>query len=183
MYRMIAVIALLYFIFSNQLELFKWFLVISFFTDAIDGFLARKFKVTSTMGSTFDSIADDLTILMAIIGVIVFKPGFIRHELVLIIVLLTLYLTQTIMAFVRYKKISGFHTYLAKIATVLQGSFLILLFFLQQWPLWLFYIAAAVTILDLVEEIILVIFLPKWETDVKGLYWVVHSKRLQRPAT
>jgi phosphatidylglycerophosphate synthase len=150
--------------------------VVSLFTDAIDGFLARKFKVTSIMGSKFDSIADDLTILMAVIGVFEFKPEFISHEKFLVILILALYLIQTTLALVKYGKISSFHTYLAKFAAIAQGLFLILLFFLPQWPIGLFRIAAVLTILDLLEEIILVTMVAKWQTDVKGIYWVIKKK-------
>jgi phosphatidylglycerophosphate synthase len=176
LYRLIASFLLFYFILINDLQVFKWLLFVSLFTDAIDGFLARKFKVTSIMGSKFDSIADDLTILMAVIGVFVFKPGFISHEKLLVIILLGLYLLQTTLAIIRYGKISSFHTYLAKFAAIAQGLFLILLFFLTDWPLGLFRIAAALTILDLLEEIVLVLILTKWQTDVKGLFWVLKNK-------
>jgi phosphatidylglycerophosphate synthase len=176
LYRLIASFLLFYFILINDLQVFKWLLFVSLFTDAIDGFLARKFKVTSIMGSKFDSIADDLTILMAVIGVFVFKPGFISHEKLLVIILLGLYILQTTLAIIRYGKISSFHTYLAKFAAIAQGLFLILLFFLTDWPLGLFRIAAALTILDLLEEIVLVLILTKWQTDVKGLFWVLKNK-------
>lgn len=179
LYRLFASFALLYFIVINDLTVFKWMLLVSFFTDAIDGFLARKFKVTSIMGSKFDSIADDLTILMAVIGVFEFKPGFISHEKLLVITLLGLYLIQSILALLRYGKISSFHTYLAKFAAIAQGLFLILLFFSPQWPLELFRIAAVLTILDLLEEIILVSMLAKWQTDVKGIYWVIKKNPRQ----
>lgn len=171
-YRLAASLLLLYLVLLKREDIFKWILGLSFFTDAIDGFLARKYKVVSVAGARIDSIADDLTVLMAIIGVVVLKPEFIRQELNLIIVLLVLYLLQTIMALTRYGKISSFHTYLAKIAALFQGMFFVLLFFLPQWPMLLFYVASAMTILDLVEEIILVLLLPEWKTDVKGLYWI-----------
>ena len=175
LYRLFASFVLLYFIVMNDITVFKWLLLVSFFTDAIDGFLARKFHVTSIMGSKFDSIADDLTILMAVIGVFEFKPGFISHEKLLVITLLGLYLIQTILALIKYRKISSFHTYLAKFAAIAQGLFLIFLFFLPQWPLGLFRVAAVLTILDLLEEIILVSMLTKWQTDVKGIYWVIKT--------
>ena len=38
-------------------------------------------------------------------------------------------------------------------------------------------LAAIVTGLDLVEEIILILLLPKWETDVKGLFWVLRRRK------
>ena len=81
------------------------------------------------------------------------------------------------MALVRYGKISSFHTYLAKIAALLQGGFLILLFFLPEPPLTLFYIASAVTILEIVEEMILVVLLPKWKINVHGLYWALKDRK------
>jgi hypothetical protein len=41
---------------------------------------------------------------------------------------------------------------------------------------FLFYAAAIVTMLDLCEEIALVIILPQWKSDVKGLYEVEKFK-------
>ena len=176
LYRLLASLLLLYFIVLNDLFTFKWLLLVSFFTDAIDGFLARKFKVTTVMGSKFDSIADDLTVLMAVIGIFKFKPGFISHEKLLVTILLALYLAQTLIALIKYRKITSFHTYLAKFAAIAQGVFLILLFFLPEWPIGLFRIAAIVTILDLFEEIMIAGILDKWQTDVKGLFWIFKNQ-------
>lgn len=175
-YRAVAAFFLLGFIIAGHDEAFKWLLAFSFFTDAIDGVLARKYEVSSVMGSRIDSIADDLTILMAIIGVFIFKPGFMRQEIIWFILLFSLYGLQTTLSFVRYGRISSFHTYLAKLASVLQGTFLILIFFLPYWPLKLFHVAAIITMLDLVEEIVLVILLPEWKTNVKGWYWIKKRK-------
>jgi hypothetical protein len=43
-YRILAAPVLLILIWKNEYDLFKWLLVVSFFTDAIDGYLARYFK-------------------------------------------------------------------------------------------------------------------------------------------
>jgi CDP-diacylglycerol--glycerol-3-phosphate 3-phosphatidyltransferase len=157
---------------DHQLGLFKWLLAVSFFTDAIDGYLSRRYKVTSILGSKLDSIADDLTITAAIVGILVFKPELIRHELVLVGVLLGLFILQATVALIRYRKMTSFHTYMAKIAAVSQGIFLLMLFFLPEPPYAAFYIAAIITIFDLLEEIILVLILPRWQANVKGLYWL-----------
>ena len=177
LYRAVSSVFLLYFIWTRNVEVFKWLLAISFFTDAIDGFLARRFMVSSIMGARLDSLADDLTVLMGILGIFRFQPEFLQQELPWIIILIAMYLIQTTMALVRYGRVSSFHTYMAKGAAILQGSFLILLFFLPEWPLALFHFAAVFTILDLIEEIILVLVLPEWESDVKGLYWVKKKNR------
>ena len=175
LYRMVAAPLLFLMIFSHQEEIFKWLLVVSFLTDAIDGFIARRYKAVSILGSKLDSIADDLTIAAAITAAIVFKLPFLKQEIVWVILLIALYLIQTILALIRYKRISSFHTWLARIAAVLQGFFLCLLFLLKDPVYPLFYLAASVTMVDLLEEIILVILLPQWQTDIKGLYWVVRK--------
>jgi CDP-diacylglycerol--glycerol-3-phosphate 3-phosphatidyltransferase len=171
-YRLLAAFVLLYFILNNERQVFKWLLAISFLTDAIDGILARKLKVVSVTGSRLDSIADDLTVLMAVVAIFIFKPEFLRQQGLLVLVMLGLYLVQLALALFRYGRLSSFHTYLAKAAAILQALFLVLFFFLPEEPVFVFYAAAAVTILGLAEEIVLVILLPRWHTDVKGLWWI-----------
>lgn len=172
LYRLLAAPFLLFLVIDHQLVWFKWMLALSFLTDAIDGFLARRWGVVTELGSQLDSIADDLTVLMAIIGMVVFRLNFVMSQLSWIILLTGLYLLQLVLALIRYRKTTSFHTYLAKGAAVMQGVFLTLLFFLSQPSVTLFYAAALVTLLDLLEEILLVLMLPVWQSDVKGLYWV-----------
>jgi phosphatidylglycerophosphate synthase len=181
LYRLLAAPLMVFLLIYNRPDLFKWMIGISFFTDAIDGYLARKFNVASIAGAKLDSIADDLTIVVAMAAVFVFKTEFVKEQRIIFICLFALLIIQTIYALFRYGKISSFHTYLAKIAAILQGSFFILLFFLPE-PLYpLFYIAAFVTGVELVEELVITHFLPAWETDVKGLYWVLKNKGKARP--
>lgn len=175
LYRLLAAPLLLILIFNRQYDWFKWLLAISFFTDAVDGYLARKYKAASVLGAQLDSIADDLTVAAGIIALFLLKADFVREQYFIIIPLLVLYITQTALAFIRYGKISSFHTYLAKTAALLQGVFLVLIFFADP-ILHLFYAAALVTALDLAEEIILVLLLPRWQANVKGLYWVLKKK-------
>lgn len=177
LYRIIAAPILFLLIISHRQDIFKWLIAISFFTDAIDGYLARRYKVVSKFGAMLDSIGDDLTIVAAITGIIILKPEFLRKEMIFIIPLFALFILQTILAIIRYRKLSSFHTYIAKIAAILQGIFVLLLFFLDKPVYILFHITAAVITIDLVEEIILVLLLPHWETDVKGLYWVMKKKQ------
>jgi len=176
LYRILAAPVLIIFTFTGSPDLFKWLLALSFFTDVIDGPLARRYKVSSVLGSKLDSIADGLTILAAIIGLFVFKFDFISENFAVVIILIGLFLAQTVFALIKYRRITSFHTYLAKTAMILQGSFLILIFFFEEPPYLLFYAAAVMTGLDLIEEIILVFILPVWKANVKGIYWLLKSK-------
>jgi phosphatidylglycerophosphate synthase len=177
LYRMIAAPFLIYLILTHRFDIFKWLLLISFFTDAIDGYLARMYKITSAFGSRIDSIADDLTIIAAIVGIYVWHPTFIMYEIVPIAILLALYLVQNALALIRYRRLTSFHTYSAKIAAVLQGIFIVAYFFLPYPLYWLFYLAVIFTIIDLLEEIILILLIPEYRTDVKGWYWLKKEKR------
>jgi len=175
-YRIIAAPFLLVFLFAKQYEVFKWLLGLSFFTDLIDGYLARKFQVTSILGTKLDSIGDDLTVLAGLIALFVLKLEFIKQHMIIFIVLLVLFFVQITYGFIRYKKMTSFHTYLAKTAALLQGVFLILVLFTEEPSLILFYVSAIVTMLELTEEIILIRLLPKWQANVKGIYWVLKKK-------
>jgi CDP-diacylglycerol--glycerol-3-phosphate 3-phosphatidyltransferase len=179
-YRTITAPLLVILVVYEQIDWFKWLLALSFFTDAIDGFLARKFKVASIAGAKLDSIGDDLTVIAGTIGMIVFKSDFLKQEIFLLVLLWSLFVLQALFAFIKYGKMTSFHTYAAKTAAVLQGVFLILLFFLPN-PLYkLFYSAVFVTTFELIEEIIITFWLPEWDTDVKGLYWIIKSRKKTR---
>jgi CDP-diacylglycerol--glycerol-3-phosphate 3-phosphatidyltransferase len=176
LYRIATAPLLLLLLWQHELSWFKWLLAVSFLTDAIDGIIARRYKVTSIVGARLDSIGDDLTVLVAIIGMLVLKWEFVVQVKLILLTLSGLFVIQTILSLVRYGKQSSFHTLLAKAAAVLQAMFLLLLFLLSSPPHLLFYLMAAITAMDLAEEIILVMLLPRWQANVKGIYWIWRDK-------
>ena len=176
LYRIIAVPVLLLLVWMDRYDIFKWLLIASFLTDAIDGYLARKFKATSVLGAKLDSIGDDLTILAAMVGLWVARSAFIIREIIVFAIPLVLFFLQMLMAFVRYGKMTSFHTYLAKAAAILQGFFLCSMFLFDRPVYALFYATAVVTTIELIEEIIMVFLLPLWKADVHGLYWALKVK-------
>jgi len=177
LYRVATSPLLLVLAFTNQLDIFKWMLLASFTTDAIDGFLARKYKATSILGAKLDSIGDDLTILVAVIAVFITYPEFFREEKFIILGMLGLFFLQLFYALAKYKRPTSFHTYLAKAAAILQGFSLLSLFFFETIVYSLFYTASIVTSVELIEEIIIVMLLPEWKNDVKGLFWVLKKRK------
>jgi CDP-diacylglycerol--glycerol-3-phosphate 3-phosphatidyltransferase len=175
-FRIISFPLLMVLIAVNTIHVFAWVLGLCFLTDLTDGYLARKWRVETEHGTRLDSIGDDLTILAGIAGAWFFKREFLIEQRLIIGTMLLLFMTQTILAFFRYGRITSFHTLLAKSAAILQGTFLILLFLMDSPFLPLFYGAALVTTLELLEEIVLVVLLKEWKTNVKGLYWVLRKR-------
>lgn len=176
-FRVLAFPVLLVLLWQKNLEVFKWLILASFLTDALDGFLARKFKVISILGSRLDSLGDDLTVFASFLGVIVFRGDFLWEEWILIALMWALFFLQLGFAMARYQKPTSFHTYGAKLATVFQGLFLCSLFFLDYTLYSLFYATVVVTCLELIEEIIMVGVLPSWRSDIRGLYWALKLRK------
>jgi phosphatidylglycerophosphate synthase len=180
-YRLIAAPLLLVLMLTEQRDAFRWLLAFSFFTDAIDGYLARKYRVVSVMGAKLDSLADDLTVLVAVVGLFVWHWPFIIQEYLWVILLFLLFLIQLISALIRYGKPTSFHTYLAKTAAIFQAVFLVLTFFLPSPWVPLFYVTAGITALAIIEETIMVMLLSEWRADVRGLYILLRERRSQTP--
>lgn len=180
-YRVAMVPVLVALLIFDRIDIFKWLLPVSFFTDSIDGFLARKYKVASVFGARLDSIGDDLTVAAGIAGIVIWKPDFIINQMIPLGFLLALFIIQLILAFNKFGKATSFHTYFAKLAAVAQGIFLILFFFDPDLHPAFFYTAFAITMLDLLEEIILVMVVKKWTANIHGLYWYLSSMKKDLP--
>ena len=175
-YRILAAPFLLFLLWLNVREIFSWILLISYSTDMIDGFLARKLKITSARGSQLDSFGDQVTLIIGLIGLWVFENEFIRQNLVLIVIAFVPYIIQMIIAYSKYGKATAFHTYLAKLSALIQGVFILAsLFFMPYYPL--FYIMIAIGLLETIEEISLIFMYDNWASDVKGIYWAFRDKR------
>src|SRR5690242_14779038 len=101
-YRLLASPILVILVFTDRYELFKWMLAISLGTDAVDGFLARAWKVMSPLGAKLDSVADDFTIIAATIGVFVFKHDFIMEQLIPIGIMFVLFLFENLASLIKY---------------------------------------------------------------------------------
>jgi len=105
------------------------------------------------------------------------QPRFFIEQWTILVPLGILFLLQTGFALYRYGRITSFHTYLAKLAALAQGIFLLSFFFFETINYPLFYSAAFITIAELAEEIIIVWVLPQWKSNVRGLWWVLQKKQ------
>ena len=112
-YRIFAAPFLLALIWFDLRLVFSWFLFISYSTDAIDGYLARKLKISSPRGSQLDSFGDQITLIVGLIGLFYFENEFINTNLILILIAFVPYIIQMIIAYLKYGKATAFHTYFA----------------------------------------------------------------------
>lgn len=177
-YRIAAAPFLLLLLWLGEREFFTWFLLISYCTDMIDGFLARQLNITSPRGSQLDSFGDQITFLVGLVGLLIFEYSFIEENYLLILITLIPYVLQMLIAYNKYGKATAFHTYLAKLSAIVQGVFILWLLFFN--PIyWLFYVMIVLGVLETIEEVILIFMYDKWVSGVKGIYWALNDKRRQ----
>jgi len=181
-YRIFAAPILLLLIYLDQRLIFTWLLLMSYSTDAIDGFLARKLKITSPRGSQLDSIGDQITLIIGLLGLFYFETNFIKANLVLILIAFIPYIIQMILAYLKYGKATAFHTYLAKLSAILQSLFILWsLFFTPNYTL--FYIMIVIGLIETFEEITLIFMYDNWASDVKSIIWALRDKRRLKKRT
>ena len=180
-YRIFAAPFLLGLIWFDERLIFAILLLISYSTDAIDGYLARKLEITSPRGSQLDSFGDQVTLIVGLIGLFIFEKEFIKTNIILILVAFVPYIIQMILAYAKYGKATAFHTYLAKLSAILQSIFILwALFFSPNYTL--FYIMIIIGLLETFEEVTLIFMYEVWASDVKGIYWAMRDKRRIRKA-
>ena len=163
-YRVAAAPFLIALIWFDERLFFAWLLLISYCTDAVDGFIARKLKISSPRGSQLDSFGDQVTFVIGVVGLFYFEKEFILKNLILILVVFIPYTVQMILAYLKYGKATAFHTYLAKLSAIIQSIFIL-------------YVMIGVGILETVEEITLIFMHRNWASDIKGIYWAIRNKR------
>lgn len=155
---------------------FSWLLLFTYSTDALDGYVARKWKMCSARGAQLDSLADQMNFVAALFGLYLFEGQFIREHLFWILVPFSLYFIQMSYAFVKYGRATAFHTLLAKLSAIAQAGFV--LWFLFFGPLhWLFALMIVLGIVETLEEIWLIRVYDHWTEGVKGIFWAWKDPR------
>lgn len=175
LYRIIIFPFVLWLIFSGNESLFAIFISISFVTDFLDGFIARKFKMQTNIGVKLDSWADLGTYILAFIAIGLFKWEEIKPQALMLYVFAGIMALSYLIVFVKFKGLIGLHTYMFKITGYMQGAFLISLF-LFGFYLLPYYICLVWGTLACIEEIIIILILKEPKMNVKGLYWILKNK-------
>lgn len=175
--RIIATPILVNLAFVGSENPYRWLLLAALLSDIADGLIARTFSLTSTLGSRLDTIADTLLWLAAIVGIWKFHPELLSDYWPEVVLVLAFWGIEHAVALMRYGKLTSFHTYATRVGAYALGIFIMSLFLWGLQP-WLLYLAAGLSILGSIEELIIVALLPTWTSDVRGLYWVLKTQRL-----
>ncbi len=175
LFRVLLIPLLVYLAWQGQTGPFLVLLVLAFLSDTIDGYLARKLKQTSALGSSLDSWGDFALFITIPLCVWWLWPGLLRQELLFVMIALTSLILPVAAGFFKYKRLTSYHTWAAKAAaTLLCISLLILLGGGSPLP---FRIAVVIFAVAEVEELAITACLPRWHRDIHGVW---HAVRLMR---
>jgi len=178
-YRLFIDPLILYFIIAGKENLFAIFLVINLFTDALDGFIARKCHSETELGAKLDAFADNFTYVLAFIGMLVFKLEDFRPHFASFIIFVTMLVSTVVVSLIKFRKFPSYHLYTTKISGYIQAFFFICLFTVGFIPAF-YYFVIGWGIMGAVECIILDMILPEMRSNVKGLYWVLKERKAEK---
>ncbi len=176
LYRLLIFPVILYMAVTNRESWFVILLSISLISDVLDGFIARHFNLQTHFGAALDNLADIFTYAMALLGIFLFKWTEVEPHATILYLFLALFLLSYIVAFLRFGKIPGLHLYSAVSAGYVQSIFFFVLFVFGFYT-WMFYIAVIWGIIAYTEKILVLFWLDDIKIGVKGLYWIIKSKR------
>jgi phosphatidylglycerophosphate synthase len=123
-------------------------------TDALDGFLARRFDASTPLGSRLDSVADGLLAVSIAVWLFMLRPEFFREHALLILIWLALGAASWLVGWIRFRRIADLHLYSAKAANFLGFFFAAFLFAFDGYPRVLFYFVIGVCILAALETLL-----------------------------
>jgi len=144
---------------------------LSGFSDVLDGFIARRFNLTSPLGARLDSIADLL--FYAVMVLRIFPrlweelPVWIWY---IVAVIILLRIASYVTAAVKYHCFASLHTYMNKVTGA--AVFCIPFFMLAPWPVSvaLCLAACAIAAFSTVEELMMHLISKEYHEGVKSIF-------------
>jgi len=146
---------------------FAVLLFIALGSDVVDGWLARTLRVVSPAGAMLDSIADALLMMTIGYGVWVFHPIVYTEYGGFVWSVICLWGLEHVLALIRYRRPSSFHTSLVRFGVALFGLFLLALFTIG-FNAWLFFATFIVSVLAVAEQMAMMWILPTWTPNLRG---------------
>jgi len=153
-------------------------LVVSFASDVLDGYLARRLGQTSALGARLDSIGDfAIYVTIPLVGWWLW-PGIMWREAPYFIAVIASTILPPAFGYGKSCTLTSYHTWAAKLAAFLVGGSVILLF--AGWSPWLFRLATPVSVYAALEEIAITFVLPTSRSNVRSFWHLIGKQAMNR---
>lgn len=145
-------------------------------SDVLDGILARRLGQESDLGARLDQWGDFALWVSFPLAAWWLWPETVRREAPYVLLAIVCLLLPTALAYAKYRAVPGYHTWSAKLDSILMGIAVpLLLLFDVAWP---FRLAALFLVVCAIDELAITCLLPSCRHDVPS---ALHALRLRRP--
>jgi CDP-diacylglycerol--glycerol-3-phosphate 3-phosphatidyltransferase len=176
--RLLLVPILLVLAWNGWHKAFLFVLICSLSSDVADGFVARKLHQATALGAKLDSWGDLVTAVALPFCAWWLRPDALREQASFIAAGILFYVAAILFGFVKFRRLTSYHTWGAKIIACVFGATLIVLF--AGGPGWVFRIAMPLLILTELEEIAITWVLSEPKTNVPSLWHALRLRRIER---
>lgn len=154
-------------------------LIISFATDVLDGYAARRLGQVSAFGSKFDSLADNLLIPSGLVWLWMLKPEVYRDHGLIWIISITLYFASLLVGALKFRRFANLHLHSKRYGSVLMYLFASHAFIADQYSLLLFYLAMGMFVISSTEGLLLQLICSHVDEHMGSILFVLR-RRLSR---
>ncbi len=163
---------------KRDADTFLSILAFSFFTDVLDGYLARKLNQVTEFGSQLDSWADFATYGAMLVGLFFIWPTIYQSESLFLMLALSFWLFASLVCLARFRCFPNYHTYAAKLVAIGSAP----AYFVAAWLNEPMYIRMALLayLWVAIEQVLITSVLPRWQGNIAGIW---HALALARRAS
>lgn len=174
MLRLALVPVLIFVSWRGYSFVFIGLLSFAFFTDALDGYIARTWNMQTKLGAKLDSLADFIIYMTIPICAWLLWPDVIRQEKYYVVAIIASILLPVLYGIIKFGNYPSYHTWMTKTAAVAMALSSIFLF--VGGSATLFHLSAVLCVVAALEEILITLFLSEPLSNVQSLYHVLTKR-------
>ena len=179
--RLLMAPVLVWLALNQQHEWYIFALMFTVFTDLLDGFLARILNQITEMGSHLDSWGDFVVYSVMAFSAWVLWPDIVLAERYSFAIILMSFTLPVMVGLLKFKVLTGYHTWSVKIAVGITIVAYILLF--SGVVDWVFKFAAIVCVYAAIEEIAISFILKRQHVDVRTIWHALRINKQEKDYT
>lgn len=179
--RILLAPIMFYFAFQNMQSWFLATLLFSGATDVLDGYLARKLKQITKLGSHLDSWGDFTVYSTMAICAWIIWPEIAQREILYFAMILFSFLLPVWVGLIKFGRLTGYHTWSVKLAVFLTFIGYVSLF--SGFASWPFALASILCVYAGIEEILITIVMKRERVDVCSIWAALRYERAERQGT
>ena len=140
----------------------------SWISDWLDGLIARRLNMVSTLGARLDSLGDFVVYVTLPVGLYLLWPEVIQQELIYIVVGFSAYIAAHLFALIKFRQLAGYHMWSAKFTAVVMAVALLLML---GWDLRVpFHLAVLCLLLSCLESMLISVKLKRFRPDIPSFF-------------